>query len=135
MNRWRWGGGMTEAEWLACGDPDAMFAFLRRKKSVRKQRLFASACCRLIWDQVPRAWRLAVMVSERYADGRATRDELAACARVAVRDAGWQTPAMQAAGFACNTSHPVSELASCAAYQVAVAAPGSKAQQAGLLRD
>ena len=37
---------MTEADWLACEDPPLMLEFLRSRASVRKLRLFASACCR-----------------------------------------------------------------------------------------
>jgi hypothetical protein len=126
---------MTEAEWLACEDPVRMFAFLKRKKSARKQRLFACACCRLVWGQMPPSWRLAVMVNERYADALATRDELVTAVRVAFRDAGYNTASMQAAAFACDTAHPVNESASCAAYQTGLADPEALPKQAALLRD
>lgn len=67
---------MTEAEWNGCADPRPMLQFLHRKQSRRKQRLFACACCRLVWERIPPAWKPAVEVSEAYADGSATRDQL-----------------------------------------------------------
>lgn len=75
---------MTEAEWLACNKPDPMLAFMRRRLSQRKLRLFAVACCRRVWEGVTPYARLAVEVAERFADGLADRQERAA-ARTAVR--------------------------------------------------
>src|SRR5262245_25900467 len=69
---------MTEAEWLASTNPQAMQAFLRRKVSDRKQRLFAVACCRLVWKALEEEDQQAVVVAERYADGEATAEERAA---------------------------------------------------------
>jgi hypothetical protein len=39
---------MTEAEWLACDDPNPMLHFVVGKASDRKARLFAFACCRTV---------------------------------------------------------------------------------------
>jgi hypothetical protein len=73
---------VTEAEWMACTEPQPMLEFLRGKVSDRKLRLFACACCRRYW-RLPEDEhsRTAVEVAERYVDGQATTDDLLhACA-------------------------------------------------------
>ena len=74
---------MTEAEWLTCGDPQRMLASLRREwekgseyyiVSDRKLRLFACACCRMVWDRLEGIHDL-IDVAERYANGLATSKE------------------------------------------------------------
>jgi hypothetical protein len=69
---------MTEAEWLACTEPDGMLAFLRGKATGRQSRLFACACCRGIWGMLtdPRI-RRAVESAEAFADGLIEPDALA----------------------------------------------------------
>jgi hypothetical protein len=72
---------MDESEWNACTDPDELLHLLADAgwTSDRKLRLFACACCRRIWKQITeRCSRRAVQVSERYADGRATFEQLEA---------------------------------------------------------
>jgi hypothetical protein len=85
---------MKETQWNACNDPEEMFDMLgkaqagfRRHRAAgrtlgepifsRKMRLFACACCREIWDHLPdQRSRMAVELSEQYADRKVTRDEL-----------------------------------------------------------
>src|SRR5262245_57338394 len=72
---------MTEAEWLACGDPHRILGHLHRTQrpapSDRKLRLLACACCRRVWPLLadPRS-RRAVEVAERFADDQADPIEL-----------------------------------------------------------
>ena len=81
---------MTEFEWLLSQDPAAMLLHLK-EASDRKLRLFACACVRRVWHLLtdPRS-RNAVIVAEKFADGLATKLELAAAweaAQTAAREA------------------------------------------------
>jgi hypothetical protein len=61
---------MTEEEWRESNSPSEMLDFVRLRASDRQLRLFACACCRLVWDYLlGEAWRRAVELGERYADG------------------------------------------------------------------
>src|SRR5262249_26374049 len=75
---------MTEAEWLACEDPTPMLQFLLGTASERKLRLFSCGCVRHVWHLLTDVRsRVAAEGAERYADGRATRDEMLAALQAA----------------------------------------------------
>jgi hypothetical protein len=78
---------MTEREWLECTDPAKKLCLFRgrlKSRYSRKIRLFACACCRLIWEHlVDDRSHNAVEVAERYADGQATDEELKAASSAA----------------------------------------------------
>lgn len=85
---------MTDKEWeTRTQHAQGMLWVLRSAQSVartkigrRRLRLFACACCRLVWDCLDdRRHRDAVDIAERFADGLATKSELES-AHSAVRD-------------------------------------------------
>jgi hypothetical protein len=104
---------MTEAEWLVSGDPEAMVEYVvpRRRGAAarvsdRKARLFEVACCRRVWGLIPDGVaREAVLVAERYADGRASDRERRHAANRAAEGAGpEELPAINAGHAALLTT-------------------------------
>jgi hypothetical protein len=72
------GSSMTEAEWLACTNPQPMLEFLRDKASDRKLRYFLVACARRVLPRSPDEDEFeALAVAERFADGMESRHRLA----------------------------------------------------------
>ena len=140
---------MTEQEWWAtCKDPRPMLAFLGRRKSRRKQRLFASACCRIIWDRIPPAWRDAIEVNEEYADGAVAKETLIAAKEVAGRTPisrdEVDTLDTESAWYACDIN-PTSAFSLVAALRAAQVRPNAEpkttttfaifSQQSDVIRD
>jgi hypothetical protein len=87
---------MTEAEWLACGDPARLLQFLqwhREPSSDRKARLFACACVRRVRRLLTDARsRRALEACEGYTEGRVTGEALRAAhleAGAAFAEAQW----------------------------------------------
>jgi hypothetical protein len=75
---------MTEAEWLACTDPEALLGCVKGSASERRLRLFACACVRVAWPWTGEPDHPAVGAAERFADGQAD-----AAALLGVRNAPW----------------------------------------------
>jgi hypothetical protein len=77
---------MTEAEWLACADPDEMTTVFIDIGSLsdRKLRLFGCACVRRLWHWLDdERSRNAVVVAERFTEGQAGTKEVDAAADLA----------------------------------------------------
>src|SRR5256885_1662732 len=100
---------MNEKEWLACTNTTRIHNWLARgvlprEEDDRKSRLFACAWCRFLKvEQQDELLRTAVEVAERFADGLATEEELAAVhAPLLERPRPWS----RAEGYACRaTTH------------------------------
>jgi hypothetical protein len=79
---------MTEAEWLACANPQKMLNYLGERVSDRKVRLFVVACCRRNWDwMTDETLRRAVETAEAFADGKASQKKRGAAYSAARRRA------------------------------------------------
>jgi hypothetical protein len=75
---------MSEEEWLAATDLYSMWEFLWDKASDRKSRLFTCASCRRFWHLLNDARsRYAVEIAERFADDKATKEEMLQASQVA----------------------------------------------------
>ena len=69
---------MTEAEWLACANPEPMLDECWSSASWRKRRLFGCGCCWLAAHLLNPRDRAAVEAAERYADRTGTIEEMLA---------------------------------------------------------
>jgi hypothetical protein len=89
---------MTEADWLACTEPEPLLEFCRGKANERKLRLFAAACCWRVsqFFKDERCFR-AINLAERLAEKQAVADEITSLANEldgvpgssVSADAGW----------------------------------------------
>jgi hypothetical protein len=85
---------MTEQEWLECTDLRPILK-RARKKSERKLRLFAAACCRRVWHLFPHpTLQEVVSAVERFVDGGLSREELLASKEHA-KEAAWRARVSQ----------------------------------------
>src|SRR5688572_26674975 len=101
---------MTEAEWVKSLNPHKMIVEVRQKGSGRLWRLFAVACARRHADKMRDVRsRDALGVAERFADGKATLDELRAArlhAEAAEHQAHWDEWGAEAdANFCLDDEH------------------------------
>lgn len=72
----------TDEEWRTWDHPYPLVKLLHEKASERKGRLFEAACLRRLWHwPLLQAYRWAVVVLERQADGAATEEEAQSAAR------------------------------------------------------
>jgi hypothetical protein len=80
---------MTPEQWFAATDPDPLLAFVRggpwpapdvplSAAVARRLMLFGCACARMVWHLMPTDSQSAVLVRERFAEGRATEADLRA---------------------------------------------------------
>ena len=93
---------MDETTWNTCTDPQRMLEYLRGRISERKLRLFAVACHRCVWEQLPEdELRIATEVAERQADGQASIEEL-----YQAYSAAWIEPDYVADAFADALTTP-----------------------------
>lgn len=80
-------------DWHTGHNPDALLNIIRQRAApseyqpprlppevARRLQLFACACARMVWDLLPTDARSAVLIRERFADGRATEVDVRASA-------------------------------------------------------
>lgn len=83
---------MTRDDWLVCGDPARLLAYIRDDATDRKLRLFACAWGRDVWRHLSdERSREAILTAERFADGAAAFADLLAAHRDAA-DAANEIP-------------------------------------------
>ena len=136
---------MTEAEWLACQDPDPLLRWLqksrRHRPTPRKMGLFACACARrlgdLAGDKVT-AWGLDL--AERMAEGIASKEEHRSFVRASLAGPGGKfihvaVWAVRILDTGQNWSSAEGAARSVAGYAAQGLGPDEPAEQCRLLRE
>ncbi len=102
---------MTEAEWLACEDPEQMSLWITEcGENRRKCRMLGCACARRLWHLLNDTYQTAVKVAEMYEDDLADLRELEAAHREAevasYRDFAGDTAVDLARIVVTHAAHP-----------------------------
>src|SRR5262249_42567173 len=120
---------MTEQEWLACTDLPLLIKILRANGQDRKLRLFACACVRRLGKELlsaqVREGVKAIEVAERFADGYASAQELAAAYHTG--QSAWSAAEMAWASMISGGMAVALQEASSAALYVVMHTPGASA--------
>jgi len=125
---------MTDAEWQTACFPE-MLLYLRRRTSARQLRLFACACVRQAWPRLTHGpTRRVLETVERFADGQATRRDLAA-ARAAAPGRGPSRGTERLARAAADCAAPSSDAAVFGVTRMLAPHPLSRDVQAELFRE
>jgi hypothetical protein len=134
---------MTEAEWLAAADPQAMLEHHAPRASQRKLRLAAVACARLVWAYLADRWsRQGIETAEKFADHLVDRHDISIARESALEAVRWaeaNTPgkALHAARAASATTLSECAQAAKGAARHTVLAAGEESPPivSGVLRD
>jgi hypothetical protein len=131
---------MTEAQWLVCGDPNGVLAATGARATERKVRLFCVACCRQVLHLAPAARRKSAEtllgVTERFADGQATKAERLGAEKKARRSYSMVHAALPARCTPADAFYVARDAGEFAEYgKKGVAYDLTQAAQAGLARD
>jgi hypothetical protein len=83
---------LFQSEWLTADNPEVLLNLVRPPVTwpavqppptpamARRLQLFGCACARMVWEFLPTDARSAVLIRERFAEGRATEDDVKASA-------------------------------------------------------
>jgi hypothetical protein len=119
---------LNKSQWLKSKNPSKMLESLRGKGNGRKLRLFACACCNNLKDSIlSESAKNAIEVIERFADSKASVEELAGARQVAedasneVEDDSSYAVVIAAAEEPWETTAVIREVEMEAAYSVEAA--------------